>query len=135
MSFEADRVDVPKYGVAHRAGEPGVFVVTAGTTTKCFECGAEIAAGAVCTRSGDKKGTVGGIRYTRCTTCVPVVFTADVRRAPPGELMAMLSFRTRENAVAFAQALEDLRLPGSVTLYLDGDELALRLGVTLPDLP
>lgn len=134
-------VEVPGVGIADRDGGAGVYVVTPAQDTTCFDCGAAIRKGELCTRSADKKGTTAGIRYTRCRTCVPIVITPRdseaIRLDRHVELGVHLMFRTRENAlVLFRQAAD--AAPASHGLFspiLDGDRLAANFGVRLPDPP
>lgn len=134
-------VEVPGVGVAHRDGGAGVYVTTPARDTTCSSCGAPIRVDELCTRSADKKGTTAGIRYTRCRTCVPIVVTARdpeaVRLERHVDLVTRLTFRTRENALVFFREIADTlpTRPAYFTPELDGDRLAQKFGLRLPDPP
>lgn len=134
-------VEVPSVGIADRDGRAGVYVTTPARDTACFSCGAYIDAGELCTRSADKKGTVAGFRYTRCRKCVPISVTPrdpeTIRLERHVALLTRLSFRTRENAIVFFREIADAvpALPTYFTPELDGDRLAQKFGLHLPDPP
>lgn len=134
-------VEVPGVGMANGDGGAGVYVTTPARDTTCSTCGAPIRSGELCTRSADKKGTTAGIRYTRCRNCVPIVITPRdpeaIRLERHVELFTRLTFRTRENALVFFREIAEAapERPVYLTPELDGDRLAHRFGLRLPDPP
>ncbi len=134
-------VEVSGVGIAHGAGGAGVWVTKLAQDTTCFSCGVTISAGELCTRSADRKGTVAGIRYTRCRRCVPIVITPRdpeaIRLDHHMALLTRLTFRTRENALVFFRVVAGMMPVGHLysTHEIDGDQLAEHFGIRLPDSP
>lgn len=134
-------VEVPGVGIAHRSGGAGVHVVTPAKDTTCSSCGAAISAGELCTRSADKKGTIGGIRFTRCRTCQPITVTPRdpeaIRLDRSVWLNVYLTFRTRENAMVFFRLISDAvpEKHSVFTAQIEGERMVQAFGVRLPDMP
>lgn len=134
-------VDVPGVGIAHRSGGAGVHVMRAAKDTTCFLCSAPIRAGELCTRSADRAGTVGGLRFTRCQTCQPLTITPRdpeaVRLERKVRLVVDLTFDTRENAVIFLRLIANdaQEYHPFFQQLVRGEDIAQAFGVRLPDMP
>lgn len=57
-----------KWVIGIKTSSP-LYILEAEIELECHECERKIEKGEIFSRSSDKKGTVGGIRYTFCNRC------------------------------------------------------------------